>query len=175
MGKLFNLLTENDVKIIERLVEALDKSTFDFLDLNVGDAELAIGKGTALDNCSRHYEHIPAISKKTTEEKVQADVESSPIETVIEKPDFDIESGIVTIKAPSVGRFYARPEPTAEPFVTVGSKVDIGDTIGLVEVMKLFNAVQTDFAGTISRILVEDGALVEYGQPLMVIEPHERN
>lgn len=77
--------------------------------------------------------------------------------------------GDIEVKAPMVGTFYRRPKPGADPFVEVGAAVKPGDTLCIVEVMKLMNSVKVDAAGTVKSILVEDGQPVEYGQVLMVI------
>ena len=74
------------------------------------------------------------------------------------------------IKAPLVGTFYAAPSEGAEPFVSVGDKVKKGQVIGIVEAMKLMNEVESEYDGTVAAILVENGEMVEYGQPLMVIQ-----
>ncbi len=74
------------------------------------------------------------------------------------------------IASPMVGVVYLAPEPGASPFVTVGSKVAQGQTLLLIEAMKTFNQVRAPRAGTVSRILVEAGTPVEYGEPLMVVE-----
>ena len=73
------------------------------------------------------------------------------------------------VKAPIVGTFYTSPSPDSAPFVTVGSKVSKGDTIFIIESMKLMNEVQSDFDGVVKEILVENGGAVEYDQPIMVI------
>lgn len=73
------------------------------------------------------------------------------------------------IKSPTLGTFYRAPSPGAPPFVKVGDRVAAGQAIGLVEVMKLFNTVEVDMAGTVAAIHAEDGALVEYDQVLVTI------
>lgn len=82
-----------------------------------------------------------------------------------------IPDGAITVAAPTVGYFYPRPEPSAPPFVTVGTAVDVGQTLGLVEVMKVFNAVHAPCAGTVHAVLAGDGEFVEHGQALVVIVP----
>ena len=74
------------------------------------------------------------------------------------------------IKAPLVGTFYVAPSEGAEPFVSVGDKVKKGQVIGIVEAMKLMNEVESEYDGTVAAILVENGEMVKYGQPLMVIQ-----
>lgn len=75
-----------------------------------------------------------------------------------------------TIKAPMVGVFYKAASPEAEPYVTVGKTVKKGDTVCIIEAMKLMNEIQAEEDGTIKEILVKDGDIIEYGQPLFVIE-----
>ena len=75
-----------------------------------------------------------------------------------------------TLKAPMVGTFYRSPSPDAEHFVNEGSKVSPGTVICIIEAMKLMNEIESDVAGTIREILVENGQAVEFGQPLFLIE-----
>lgn len=79
--------------------------------------------------------------------------------------------GAVTVASPTVGTFYPRPEPSAPPYVKVGDRVEAGRTLGLVEVMKVFNAVAAPCDGVVHAILAGDGAFVEHGQPLLVLVP----
>jgi acetyl-CoA carboxylase biotin carboxyl carrier protein len=77
----------------------------------------------------------------------------------------------VTVTAPVVGIFYRAPEPGAAPYCVNGQRVAAGATLGLVEVMKMFNSVTTDAAGEIVEVLAENEAFVEFGQPLFLIRP----
>jgi acetyl-CoA carboxylase biotin carboxyl carrier protein len=88
--------------------------------------------------------------------------------TLVELSDPSEHPGIV--KSPMVGTAYWAPEPGARPFVEVGTQVKAGDTLLIVEAMKTLNQIPAPRAGTVSRILVEDGQPVEYGEPLMIIE-----
>ncbi len=76
-----------------------------------------------------------------------------------------------TVVAPMVGTFYAAPSPKDPPFVQEGDEVHAGDTVGIIEAMKMMNEIECDVAGRVARILVKNGQPVEYGQPIMVIEP----
>lgn len=82
-------------------------------------------------------------------------------------------SNTISVEAPMVGVFYAAPSPGADPFVSVGSTVHVGDTLCIIEAMKLMNEVVADIDGTVVAIEVADGALVEYGARIMYIEPDE--
>ncbi|ACL23833.1 acetyl-CoA carboxylase, biotin carboxyl carrier protein [Chloroflexus aggregans DSM 9485] len=87
-----------------------------------------------------------------------------------EGPPVEMPAGH-TITAPMVGTFYAAPSPKDKPFVQEGDEVRVGDTVGIIEAMKMMNEIESDVAGRVARILVKNGQPVEYGQPLMVIEP----
>ena len=74
------------------------------------------------------------------------------------------------IKSPMVGTFYLKPSPTSDPFVEVGQNVNVGDTVCIIEAMKLMNEIESDVSGKIVEVLVNDGEPVEYGMPLFAIE-----
>ena len=73
------------------------------------------------------------------------------------------------VKSPMVGTFYRSANPGSPPFVDIGKSINVGDTLCIIEAMKLLNEIESDFAGTIKQILVENGQPVEYGQPLFII------
>ncbi|WP_433336462.1 acetyl-CoA carboxylase biotin carboxyl carrier protein [Spirillospora sp. CA-294931] len=79
--------------------------------------------------------------------------------------------GRATLPAPAVGVFYRSPEPGAKPFVEVGDHVEPGQQVGILEAMKLMNPIEADEGGVVAEILVEDATPVEYGQPLLLLEP----
>ncbi len=98
----------------------------------------------------------------------------NPIEEIpAEEKEERKEGEIITITAPSAGVFYRRPEPDAPPYVEVGSQVNPGDTLGLIEVMKSFGPVVSEVKGEVVEILAEDGKPVEYGQALFLIRKLE--
>jgi acetyl-CoA carboxylase biotin carboxyl carrier protein len=77
----------------------------------------------------------------------------------------------VTVDSPMVGMFYRSPSPSDPPFVEEGDRIELGQTLCLIEAMKLFNELKADREGVVRRILVENGAPVEFGQPLFELEP----
>ena len=81
------------------------------------------------------------------------------------------EPDVAIVKSPIVGTFYRAPAPGAEPFVSTGDYVTVGKTLCIVEAMKVMNEIESDFDGKVIKILIEDAQPVEYGQPLMWIEP----
>jgi len=98
------------------------------------------------------------------------------VQAPISKPDKVEESispndSYKTIKSPIIGTFYRKPSPDKDVFVNVGDTVNEGDTLCVIEAMKLFNEIESDFSGKIVKILVEDASPVEFDQPLFLIEP----
>ena len=84
--------------------------------------------------------------------------------------DKNTQEDVYRVSSPVVGSFYAAPSPDAPPFVTIGSRVEKGDILCIIEAMKTFNEIESEQAGTISRIAVQNGDLVEYGQVLFELE-----
>lgn len=93
---------------------------------------------------------------------------AAPTAAASAKAEEAIDGNVV--KSPIVGTFYQSPSPDKPPFVKVGDKVKKGDVIMIIESMKLMNEVQSEFSGTVERILVTDGQAVEYDQPIMIIK-----
>ena len=80
-------------------------------------------------------------------------------------------NGYTEIKSPMIGTFYRSSTPDTEPFVSVGDKVSVGQTVCIVEAMKLFNEIESEVAGTVVKVLVDNSSPVEYDQPLFLIDP----
>ena len=87
-------------------------------------------------------------------------------------PAVDENAGLVAVKSPMVGTFYAAPEPGAEPYVRAGSRVTAGQTVCIVEAMKIMNEIEAEFGGVVREVLVEDATPVEFGQVLFRIDPN---
>ncbi len=89
-------------------------------------------------------------------------------------PEEEVSEDLHIVKSPIVGTFYASSTPGGEPFITVGSHVEIGHLLCIIEAMKLMNEIESDVAGEVARIFVENGHPVEYGEPLFGIHPHRK-
>ena len=172
MDNALGSLSDDEVRQIGQLIEALDCSTFDFLQLEVGDLKLAVGKG-----------NVPSIlvaepQRPATPPPQPTVVPVAPGPAAPSKPpsqvaeDTGAREGTVTIDAALLGQFYAQPEPGAAPFVSVGSEVTEDTTVGLIEVMKTFNAVASGVSGVITEICVQNAQLVEFGQVLFRVRPN---
>jgi acetyl-CoA carboxylase biotin carboxyl carrier protein len=86
-------------------------------------------------------------------------------------PAGDGDDGLVAIRSPMVGTFYRAPSPTAAPYVEIGSRVAVRQAVCIVEAMKLMNEIESEVAGTLEKILVENGKPVEYNQPMFLVRP----
>ncbi len=170
MSNTFSFLSDEEVRNITVLLEALDKSTFDFLQLQVGDLKLTLSNGKA----SFTQDAAHAVSPIAMPASAQ-NISAPPLENAASAPprkaDSPLQDGTIEIKAPIIGRFYEKPEPGAAPFVKLGAEVNEDTTVGLIEVMKLFQAVRAGVSGVITEICVEDSQIVEYGQVLFLVRP----
>ncbi len=145
---------------IKELITALDKSTLTDLEIVSKTGEkMVLKKRTAKYITTETTEATPVIPAPST-----AGAGNSAMENT------DTAKNVRTINCPMVGVFYTASAPDAEPYVTVGAKVKKGDVVCIIEAMKLMNEVVATESGTITEILAENGDLVEYGQPLFVVE-----
>ena len=110
------------------------------------------------------------IETENSFEKKVSTKESKIKETSQDISQYETEN-ILKIKAPMIGTFYKSPNPDSPPFVKVGDKITKGQTICIIEAMKLFNEIESDYSGTVEKILVEDALPVEFDQPLFSIKP----
>ena len=158
-------LTEDEVRRIGRILETLNRSTFDYLQIESGDLKLTLSKGP-LPSAVPSATASPAASSPP-QSAPHAEASAPKREAASATPG----DGTVPIVSPMVGRFYLRPEPGASQFVQVGSEVSNDSTVGLIEVMKTFNAIHAGVSGVITEICTEDNGNVEYGQVLFRVRP----
>jgi acetyl-CoA carboxylase biotin carboxyl carrier protein len=96
---------------------------------------------------------------------------SAPVSTDAKLADDSSATGYLEIKSPMIGTFYRASNPESDSFVNVGDNVDVGQTVCIVEAMKLFNEIESDVSGKIIKVLVDNGTPVEYDQPLFLVDP----
>ena len=138
------------------LIKAVSDSKLTQFEMKDGEFKISMGK---------EKETVIATADSTV--TIPAAVPAAGIPAGSEEQKVDMAGQVV--KAPLVGTFYSASAPDAAPFVQVGDTVAEGQTLGIIEAMKLMNEIESDYAGTVKEILVENGQMVEYGQPLFVI------
>ena len=161
-----------DLKEIQNLIKFVAKSGVSEVKLETEDFKIVIKNtpdvkitGTPVTEI---IQSAPALH--TTPSPAPATPPPAP-ENKKEAEKKEDTSNYVTINAPIIGTFYRRPAPDKPPFVEVGDEVKPGDVVCLIEAMKLFNEIESEVAGKIVKVLVEDGSPVEYDQPLFLVEP----
>lgn len=112
------------------------------------------------------------ITMSKQDENVRVAIDEKPVKENETEETRELKEQIEgeIIKSPMVGTFYSKPSPTADPYVEVGSMVKKGDTVCIVEAMKLMNEIESEFSGAITEVLVKDGDAVEYGTPLFRVK-----
>jgi acetyl-CoA carboxylase biotin carboxyl carrier protein len=138
------------------------------MQLQVGELKLTVSKGNYVPQSGAASEQAQPVAKPQAAVKEAKPKQKTPVSKP--KAAAKIDGG-VPINAPMVGTFYAAPEPGAAPFVKLGTKIDDETTVALIEVMKVFNAVQSRVNGVIVDVCVQNGQFVEYGQTLFVVKP----
>ena len=154
-----------DIRKVKKLIELLEES---------GIAEIEIHEGEESVRISRHSSSAPAAIMAPSPMPAAAPPPAAvPSPAAGSPPPAESEPGLPAghvVESPMVGTFYAAPSPGAKSFVEVGSSVSVGDTLCIVEAMKMLNQIEADKAGSIKAILVDNAQPVEFGQPLFVIE-----
>jgi acetyl-CoA carboxylase biotin carboxyl carrier protein len=151
-----------DLRKLKKLIDLVEESGISELELTEGEEKVRISRN--MSNGSMPMQFAPQYFQAPAQQAAPA----TPAATVAEVVAPAAVEGHV-VKSPMVGTFYRSPSPDSKSFVDVGSTVNVGDTLCIVEAMKLLNEIESDHAGVIKAILVENGQPVEYGEPLFII------
>jgi acetyl-CoA carboxylase biotin carboxyl carrier protein len=159
-------MVDMDIKQIQELVKLINKS-------NIG--ELTIEKNDFKITIKQKKEAVQQIVGPIQAPILpQAQIQAPPPPAAIPKkaePESPKNEKLLTIKSPMIGTFYRQPGPDKPIFVNVGDEVKVGQVVCIIEAMKLFNEIESEVAGTIVKVLVEDASPVEFDQPLFLVEP----
>lgn len=166
-----------DQQSIKALIELVDKSNIGEVKIEQGNFKLTIRhkdyhpKGVvqstiaAAPVVSAPVASAPAASASVASES------TAPVEQASASVPSEDTSKYISVKSPMIGTFYRSPSPDQEPFVKVGDVVKKGDVLGIIEAMKLFNEIESEFSGTIVKVLVDNATPIEYDQALFLIDP----
>ena len=150
-----------DIRKVKKLIELLEESGISELEITEGEESVRISRHQPQPNMAAPAAYQPPVPVST------------PVAGGLTAPTVEPEPEVPTghsIKSPMVGTFYRAPSPGAGPFTEVGSKVAAGDTLCIIEAMKMMNQIEADRAGVVKAILIENGQPVEYDEPMFIIE-----
>jgi acetyl-CoA carboxylase biotin carboxyl carrier protein len=151
-----------DIRKVKKLIELVEESGIAELEINEGEESVRISRYGATP-APVNYAPMPAPAPAAA-----VPAAAAPTTTESEEEE-GLPSGHI-VKSPMVGTFYSSPSPGTKAFVAVGDSVSEGDTICIVEAMKILNQIEAEVSGTVKAVLVDNAQPVEYGQPLMIIE-----
>ena len=147
-----------DIRKVKKLIELLEESGVAEIEIHEGEESIRISRASQVSVAAPAPAAAVAAAAPGPETPADNSAGTEP----------EISGHIV--KSPMVGTFYSAATPGAKPFASIGQQVNVGDTLCIIEAMKLMNQIESDKAGVIKAILVENGQPVEYNQPLFVIE-----
>ena len=155
-----------DLRKVKKLIELLEESNLSELEIKEGEETIRLSRfptgGVAAPQVIAAPQPIVAASTAAPGPA------ATPAPTATAPTEPGLPAGTV-VHSPMVGTFYAASSPGAEPFVKVGQQVRVGDPLGVIEAMKMFNQIEAEVAGTVIAIVAENGQAVEFDQPLFVI------
>ena len=152
-----------DLRKLKTLIELVESSGIAELEIEEGEERVRITRAPA----PAHPPETPALHHATVAHASASPPAATPV--LAEAPSAPPEVEGHYVKSPMVGTFYRAASPGAKPFVEVGDAVQVGDTLCIIEAMKLMNEIESDKAGVVRQLLAENGQPVEFGQPLVVI------
>ena len=156
-----------DLRKIKKLIDLLEESNLAEIEIKEGEESVRLARTPRGTYMAAPTAHAPApVAHAAPAMPMQSPTDASTgglAKAATDLPDGDV------VRAPMVGTFYASPAPDKPPFVSVGQAVKAGDTLGIIEAMKMFNPIEAEVSGTVLKILAESGQPVEFDQPLFVI------
>ncbi|KTD75559.1 acetyl-CoA carboxylase biotin carboxyl carrier protein [Legionella waltersii] len=157
-----------DIRKIRKLIELLEETGISEIEIKEGEESLRLSRHSSvpMDTHPIHYvapptQHIAVPAANPSSDQAHAPIDNKPVATTAQGHK---------IRSPMVGTMYTSPSPDSPPFVAVGQSVKAGDTLCIIEAMKMFNEIEADRTGKIVEILVNNGDPVEYDQALFIIE-----
>jgi acetyl-CoA carboxylase biotin carboxyl carrier protein len=156
-----------DLRKVRKLIELLEESNLSELEIREGEETVRLSRFPATAAVAPPFTPAPQPMMSPVA-AAAASAAAAPSSSAASPQEPGLPAGNV-VRSPMVGTFYAAPSPGAEPFVTVGQQVKVGDPLGVIEAMKMFNQIEAEVAGTVVAIVAENGEAVEFDQPLFVI------
>lgn len=159
-----------DLRKLKKLIELVEESSIAELEITEGEEKVRISKsGSGVPNYAFMPPAMQSVMPPVQQQVVGTVPEAGKASETTTSNNNSIPDGHI-VKSPMVGTFYRAASPGANPFVEVGQSVKEGDTLCIIEAMKLLNEIEADKSGIIKAILLENGQPVEYGEPLFIIQ-----
>jgi acetyl-CoA carboxylase biotin carboxyl carrier protein len=156
-----------DLRKIKKLIDLLEESNLAEIEIKEGEESVRLARTPRGSYAPAPIQYAPAPAPQAPPAMpMQSPTDAATGGQV--KPQSDLPDGDI-VRAPMVGTFYTSPAPDKPPYVTVGQTVTAGDTLGVIEAMKMFNPIEAEVSGTVLKVLAESGQPVEFDQPLFVI------
>ncbi len=157
-----------DLKVIKNLLDLIAESEVNEVSIEEGDFKIKVKKKPDVEQAAQMPMQYQLPAQQPQQPQQPAQPQSSQQQQESGSQEEKQPSGDV-VKSPIVGTFYRAPSPDDDPFVQVGDEVEKGQTLCIVEAMKIMNEIESEYSGEVKKILVEDGEPVEYDQPLFII------
>lgn len=158
-----------DLKLVKNLLDLISESEVNEVSIEEGDFKLKVKKQS--DSPSQlHYQIPPQQQQAPAPAPAPQPAATPPSSGSAEEAPSESQPDGEVIKSPIVGTFYEAASPDSDPFVKVGDTIKKGDTLCIVEAMKIMNEIESEVSGTIQKIIVENGQPVEFDQPLFIIK-----
>jgi len=156
-----------DIRKVKKLIELLEESGIAEIEISEGEESVRISRYPSGGPVQPSMIHYTAASSPPAASVAAASPPAAPAAGIPAAPPSTADH---TVTAPMVGTYYSAATPGAKPFVDIGSEVNVGDTLCIIEAMKMMNQIESDKAGRVTSVLVKNGDPVEFGQPLFIIE-----
>lgn len=159
-----------ELKEIQNLIKFVAKSGASEVKLEMEDIKITIKTGSSKTETTFYQQAAMPQMPVVPQSMAQPLVTNEGVQGTTESEEND-DSKYIVIKSPIIGTLYRKPSPDKPLFVKVGDTVEVGDTVCIIEAMKLFNEVESEVAGKIVKVLIEDSSPVEFDQPLFLVDP----
>tara|TARA_B100001167_G_scaffold140589_1_gene89534 strand:+ start:922 stop:1365 length:444 start_codon:yes stop_codon:yes gene_type:complete len=145
-----------NIKEIQDIINFIKKTDLDDVSIETENYKIRVKKNNA------------EVTELKEKKKIPVKIENDETKLIEES---EIKTNHITIKSPMIGTLYRSPNPESEPYINEGDTINAGQTICIIEAMKLFNEIESEFSGKVIKILVDDTSPVEFDQPLFIIDP----
>ena len=162
-----------ELKDIQNLIKFVAKTGVSEVSLEIGDVKITVKTGASEESkpLTQVSSNITPSSIAMVEKPVLTPSTEFTSQPPTTRKELDDNSDENLVKSPIIGTFYRKPSPEKPNFVEVGDRVNVGDTLCVIEAMKLFNEIESEVQGKIVKVLVDDNSPVEYDQPLFLVDP----